>query len=148
MKYLSLAFSSVNWCKIDIFTSNIMVLDHEMSQTVKIKVNRYIYWWIYSKSINLYSFFPVFQLYFLSYKKIVFNHLVFLLLLIAWDFLWCKAIIFKVITSNLHQFTELKASGRYFIQDRISYGRLFIASGTTDKNFRWLTVFKNDGKIK
>ena len=31
-------------------------------------------------------------------------------------------------TSILHQFTELKASGRYFIRDRISYGRLFIGS--------------------
>ena len=36
-----LAFSSVNWCKIDVFTSNIMVLHHKMSQTVKINVNRY-----------------------------------------------------------------------------------------------------------
>ena len=30
----TLAFSSVNWCKIDVFTSNIMVLHHKMSQTV------------------------------------------------------------------------------------------------------------------
>ena len=37
----TLAFSSVNWCKIDIFTSNIMVLHHKTSQTVKINVNRY-----------------------------------------------------------------------------------------------------------
>ena len=37
----TLAFSSVNWCKIDVFTSNIMVLHHKMSQTVKINVNRY-----------------------------------------------------------------------------------------------------------
>ena len=28
-------FSYVNWCKIDVFTSNIMVLHHKMSQTVK-----------------------------------------------------------------------------------------------------------------
>ena len=33
--------------------------------------------------------------------------------------MWCKGIIFKVKTSILHQFTELKASGRYFIPDRI-----------------------------
>ena len=39
-----------------------------------------------------------------------------------------KAIIFKVKASILHQFTELKASGRYFIWDRISYGGLFIGS--------------------
>ena len=32
-------------------------------------------------------------------------------------------------TSILHQFTELKASGRYFIRERISYDRLFIGSG-------------------
>ena len=37
----TLAFSSVNWCKIDVFTSNIMVLQHKMFQTVKINVNRY-----------------------------------------------------------------------------------------------------------
>ena len=61
-------------------------------------------------------------------QKIFFNHFVFLLLLllIVCDFLWCKGIIFNVKTSILHQFTELKASGRYFIWDRISYGRLFI----------------------
>ena len=41
MKYLPLAFSSVNWCKIDVYTSNIMVLHHKMSQTVEITVNRY-----------------------------------------------------------------------------------------------------------
>ena len=45
-----------------------------------------------------------------------------------WDFLWCKAITFKEKTSILHQFKELKASGKYFIRDRISYGRLFIGS--------------------
>ena len=41
MKYLPLAFSSVIWCKIDVFTSNIMVLNYKMSQTVKIKIKRY-----------------------------------------------------------------------------------------------------------
>ena len=30
----TLAFSSVNWCKIDVFTLNIMVLHHKMFQTV------------------------------------------------------------------------------------------------------------------
>ena len=35
---------------------------------------------------------------------------------------------FEVKTSILHQFTELKASGSYFIWDRISYGRLSIGS--------------------
>ena len=35
-------FSSVNWFEIYVFTSNIMVLHHKMSQTVKIKVNRYM----------------------------------------------------------------------------------------------------------
>ena len=41
MKYPHLALSSVNWCKMDVFTSNIMALHHKMSQTVKIKVNRH-----------------------------------------------------------------------------------------------------------
>ena len=30
--------SALNWCKIDVFTSNIIVLHHKMSQTVKIEV--------------------------------------------------------------------------------------------------------------
>ena len=38
---LPLAFSSVNRCKIDDFTSNITVLHYKMSQTIKVKVNRY-----------------------------------------------------------------------------------------------------------
>ena len=37
-----------------------------------------------------------------------------------------QRIIFKVKISIFHQFTGLKASGRYFIWDRMSYGRLFI----------------------
>ena len=41
MKYPPLAFSSVNWCKIGVFSLNIMVLHHKMSQTAKIKVKRY-----------------------------------------------------------------------------------------------------------
>ena len=105
LKYPPFAFSFVNWCKSDVFTSNIVVLHYKMSQTVKIKVNRHtnIYWWNHFQLINLYSFLPVFQLFF------------YLLLLIVWDFLWCKAIIFKVKTSILHKFTGLKASGGYFI---------------------------------
>ena len=63
---------SVNWCKIDVFTSNIMVLHHKMSQTVRIKVNRYtnIYLLMNLFKINQFIFiFPVFQLYFYSYNK-------------------------------------------------------------------------------
>ena len=41
MKYPPLAFSNVNWCKIDAFTSSLMVLHHKMSQNIKIKVNRH-----------------------------------------------------------------------------------------------------------
>ena len=69
---LPLDFSSVNWCKIDVFTSNIMVSHHKMSQTVKIKVNRYtnIYLLMNLFKINQFIFiFPVFQLYFHSYKQ-------------------------------------------------------------------------------
>ena len=66
----TLAFSSVNWCKIDVFTSNIMVLHHKMSQTVKINANRYtnIYLLMNLFKINQFLFiFPVFQIYFHSY---------------------------------------------------------------------------------
>ena len=87
MKYLPLAFSSVNWCKIDVFTSNIMVLHRKLTQTVKIKVNRYtnIYSLINLFKLNQFIFiFPVVQLYFHSYnKKKTFNHFVFLLLVIV-----------------------------------------------------------------
>ena len=72
MKYPPLAFSSVNWHKIDVFTSNIMVLHHKMSQTVKIKVNRHtnIYLLMNLFSINHFILiFPVFQLFFNSYNK-------------------------------------------------------------------------------
>ena len=68
----TLAFSSVNWCKIDVFPSNIMVLHHKMSQTVKINVNRYtnIYLLMNLFKINQFIFiFSVFQLYFHSYNK-------------------------------------------------------------------------------
>ena len=35
----TLAFSSVNWCKIDVFTLNIMVLHHKMSPTINNNTN-------------------------------------------------------------------------------------------------------------
>ena len=66
----TLAFNSVNWCKIGVFTSNIMVLHQKMSQTVKINVNRYtnIYLLMNLFKINQFLFiFPVFQLYFHLY---------------------------------------------------------------------------------
>ena len=74
MKYPPLAFSPVNLCKIDVFTSNIMVLHHIMSQTVKIKVNRYTNIYLlmnlFKISQFILFFFPVFQFYFHSYNKI------------------------------------------------------------------------------
>ena len=36
-----------------------------------------------------------------------------------------KPLYLKWKHKNIHQFTELKASGGYFIRDRIYYGRLF-----------------------
>ena len=93
MKYLPLAFSSVNWCKIDVFTSNIIVLHHKISQTVKIKVNRCtnIYLLMNLFKINQFTFifFLYFSFTFIYTTKIFFVHFVFLLLLIVWDFLWC-----------------------------------------------------------
>ena len=71
----TLAFCSVNWCKIDVFTSNIMVLHHKMSQTVKINVNRYTNIYLLMKLFKTNQFifiFPVFQLYFHSYNKYIF----------------------------------------------------------------------------
>ena len=47
-------------------------------------------------------------------KKLMFVYL-FTFILAVWDILWCKTIIFEVKISILHQFTELKASGGYFI---------------------------------
>ena len=66
----TLSFSSVNWCKMDVFTSNIMVLHHKMSQTVKINVNRYTNIYLLMDLFKINQFlliFPVFQLYFHSY---------------------------------------------------------------------------------
>ena len=34
IKYRPLAFRSVDWCKINVFTLNIMVLHHKKSQTI------------------------------------------------------------------------------------------------------------------
>ena len=66
MKYPPLAFSSVNWCKIDVFTSNIIVLLHKMSQTVKIKVNRH------TNIYLLMKLFSINQVIFHSYNKNIF----------------------------------------------------------------------------
>ena len=38
LKYLPLAFRPMNGCKINVFTSNIMVLHHKKSQTLYIKL--------------------------------------------------------------------------------------------------------------
>ena len=39
MKYPPLAFSPVNWCKIDVFSLNMMALHHKMSQTMNERMN-------------------------------------------------------------------------------------------------------------
>ena len=59
MKYPPLEFSSVNWCKIDVFSLNIMDLHHKMPQTVKIKVNRY------TNTYLLMNLFPINQFIFI-----------------------------------------------------------------------------------
>ena len=87
MKYLPLAFSSVNWCKIDVFSLNIMALHHKMSQTVKIKVNRYTYIYLLMNLSKMNQFIFIFScisalLSFIQQKGF-FNHFVFLLLLIV-----------------------------------------------------------------
>ena len=81
MKYPPLAFSSVNWCKIDVFSLNIM------SQTVKIKVNRYTYIYLLMNLSKMNQFILIFSyisalLSFIQQKGF-FNHFVFLLLLIV-----------------------------------------------------------------
>ena len=89
MKYLPLAFSSVNWCKIDVFTFNIglMVLHHKMSQTVKIKVNRYTNIYLLMKLFSINQLMLIFSCIsaFLSFiqQKYFKNYFVFLLLLIV-----------------------------------------------------------------
>ena len=61
----TLTFSSENLCKIDVFTSNIMVLHHKMSQTVKINVNRYTNIYLLMNLFNLFSFFLYFSFVFI-----------------------------------------------------------------------------------
>ena len=108
----TLAFSSVNWCKIDVFTSNIMVLHHKMSQTVKINVNRYTNIYLLMNLFKINQFIFIFScisaLFSFIQQTNFFNHFVFLLLLIVCENI--KTIIFKVKTSISHQFTWLKAS--------------------------------------
>ena len=98
MKYLPLAFSSVNWCKIDVFTLNVMVLPHEISQTVKIEVNRYtnIYLLMNLFKINqlIFIFSCISALLSFMQQKYVFNHFVLLLLLIE-TFYDAKPLYFK-----------------------------------------------------
>ena len=72
MKYPPLAFSSMNWCEIDVFTSNIIILHHKISQTIKTKVNKSTEIYLLMKLlsiINLHSYFSVFHLFFHSYNK-------------------------------------------------------------------------------
>ena len=76
-----------------------MVLHHKKSQTVKIKINRHtnIYLLMNLFSINqfIFIFSCISALLSFIQQKSFFNHFVFLLSLIVWDFLWCKSIIFK-----------------------------------------------------
>ena len=76
----------VNWCKIDVFTSNMMVLHHKMSQTVKIKVNSYtnIYLLMNLFTINqfIFIFSSISALLSFMQQKYFFNHFVFLLLIV------------------------------------------------------------------
>ena len=83
----TLAFSSVNWCKIYVFTSNILVLHHEMSQTVKINVNRYTNIYLLMNLFKINQFIFIFScisaLFSFIQQTIFLNHFVFLLLLIV-----------------------------------------------------------------
>ena len=83
----TLAFSSVNWCKIDVFTSNIMVLHHKMSQTVKINVKRYTNIYLLMNLFKFNQFIFIFScisaLFSFIQLIILFDHFVFLLLLIV-----------------------------------------------------------------
>ena len=85
--HTTLAFSNVNWCKIDVFTSNIMVLHHKMSQAVKINVNRYtnIYLLMNLFKMNQFIFISscISALFSYIQQTNIFNHFVFLLLLIV-----------------------------------------------------------------
>ena len=81
LKYLPLAFGSMNWCKINIFTSNRIVLHHKQSQNVKIKVNRYTNIYLLMNLFTIDQFILIFSyilvLYFYSYRYL-FNCFVFI----------------------------------------------------------------------
>ena len=83
----TLAFSSVNWCKIDVFTSNIVVLHHKISQTDKINVNRYINIYFLMNLFKINQFIFIFScisaLFSFIQQTNIFNHFVFLLFLIV-----------------------------------------------------------------
>ena len=82
----TLAFSPANWCKIDVFTSNIMVLHHKMPQTVKINVNRYTHIYLLMNLFKINQFMLIFSCIsalFSFIQQTIFNHFVFLLLLIV-----------------------------------------------------------------
>ena len=49
------------WCKINVFTSNIMVLHHKMSQTVKIKVNTHTNIYLLMKLFSINHFIFIFS---------------------------------------------------------------------------------------
>ena len=57
----TLASSPLNWCKIDVFTSNIMVLHHKMPQTVKINVNRYTNIYLLMNLLEIIQFMLIFS---------------------------------------------------------------------------------------
>ena len=81
-----LAFSSVNWYKIDVITSDIMVLHHKISQTVKINVNRYTNIYLLMNLFKINQFIFIFScisaLFSFIQQTNIFNHFVFLLLFI------------------------------------------------------------------
>ena len=83
----TLAFSSVNWCKIDVFPSNILVLHHKMSQTVKINVNGYTNIYLLMNLFKIcqfiFIFFCISALFSFIQQTSFLNHFVFLLLLIV-----------------------------------------------------------------
>ena len=67
-----------------------MVLHHKMSQTVKIKVNRYTNIYLLMNVFKINQFIFIFScisaLLFVIQQKTIFDHFVFLLLLIVLDF--------------------------------------------------------------
>ena len=85
MKYPPLVFSSVNLCKIDVFSLNIMVLHHKMSQTVKIKVNRYTNIYLLMNLFTINQFIFIFSCIsaLLLFKQQKYYYFVFLLVLLV-----------------------------------------------------------------